>query len=1286
MEVSPDDIAHLDQLVAILRRRQRLLETQRAGYGPLAVPPHIVLELEDIAQELPRHEAELRRLRPTPRSDANPYLGLMTFQESDAARFFGRDVLVAHLLEQLRRAPFLVVLGASGSGKSSLVRAGLIPQLKTGALEGSQTWHYATIKPGARPLDALAAELAQLQNRDLELALRLSRSLAESDRALLMAADILVEQEDGQRLMMVVDQFEELWTQADANERDQFVKLLLAATEASDTPILIVLTMRADFLDRALEHRALAERIERHVVLVSPMQDDELREAIVRPAENAGGSFEPGLVEELIEQVQGRPGALPLLEYTLLELWKRCEADGLMSWTAYRSLGGVEGALAARADQLLHQHYTSEQQAELRRLLLRLVQPGEGTTDTRRRARLDELVPVGKSIHDVQLLLKPLIDERLLTTGRDNVNSEETVEVSHEALLHDWPTFRKWINEARGDLRFQLQLTEDAAEWEAAGGSDELLWRGLRLAQAEAWVERTQARLNARDQTFLDTSRAAEEARRVAEESARKEREQLLVQRAEDERRNVARLRVFLTVGGVLLLIAAGLAVYALNQTNIATVFAAQSARNAELSATAEALARTQARVSNAQANAGEALFELGRGNADRGMLLARASVITDTQQPLLAIRAVREATQQVVPNRSLRGHTKSVNTVAWHPDGKHVLTASDDQTARVWDTASGEVIATFTGHTDAIWSAAWRPDGQQVLTGSADGTAKIWDAASGQVIATLEEHTDRVLAVAWSPDGQQVLTGSADGTAKIWDAASRQVVATLVGHTSSINAVAWSPDGRQVLTGSDDGTAKIWDGASEQVIVTLVGHTSSINGVAWSPDGQQVLTGSDDTTARIWNSVSGQLRITLEAHVVSVWAVTWSPNGEQVLSSGWDSRAKIWDAESGQIVATLLGHTSSVYGVAWSPSGQQVLSGSADTTVKIWDIVSDEAVITLTDHTDDVLAGGWSPDGTQIVTGSADATAKIWNVRSRQVVATLKGHTDGIWSVAWRPDGQQVLTGSVDGTARIWDVATGQAIITLEKHTDRVMAVAWSPDGTRALTGSSNSTAKIWSTASGEVTATLVGHTGTIWSAAWSPDGQQVLTGSADGTAKIWNVATGQVLTTLKGHTGDINAVAWRPDGEQVLTGSNDRTARIWDTASGQSVTTLEGHTFSVWSVAWRPDGEQVLTGSNDRTARIWDAASGQSVATLEGHNSTVAIVVWSPDGKQVLTGSQDKTAKLWISDTTLIIADLTRRVCNVATDDEIRAKITNWRGCTLELAALRNDLEAYDQLRPGQ
>jgi len=725
---SAEQIIHLTDLTATLRRRQRVLESQRARFGEGAVPPQIVLELEDIARDLARHTAELRRLRPSPLDERNPYLGLLTFQEQDAERFFGRDALVADLVDRAGRAPFLAVLGASGSGKSSVVRAGVLPMLKGGALPGSERWRYVTLRPGPRPLDALAIELAKLQGGDLGAVLTLSQQLASSDRALLLSAGMLLDRNAGQRLVLLVDQAEELWTLAPsepdaqatfvAEQQRPFIQHLLTAIAASDAPLLVILTMRADFLHRAAEQPDLAHAIGEHDVIISPMTAAELHEAIERPAANVGGAFEPGLADELIEQTLGRVGALPLLEYTLQELWKQGQPDGALTWAAYRALGGIEGALAARADAILAEHYKPEQQDDLRRLLLRLVQPGEGAADTRRRAALDDLVPAGASLDAVQALLQPLTDERLLvvSTPTDQAASQadsaqppvvggpsSVVELSHEALIRAWPTFGRWIAEARADLRFQLQLEEAARDWHSNSENTELLWSGLRLVQAEAWLTRAQPQLNLRDQAFLDASRAQAEARTRAEEAQRREREALLEYRAAAERRNASRLRIYLAVAGVFLLISVALTLYTLNQEAKLRDVLGQAqqdrvAAEAGLATAEEAAVERQAHIAAAQANAGESLLELGRGNADRALLLAQAAIVTDTQPySLLVLRDIRQSIQNTVPSMVLRGHTTAVPAVAWAPNGKQVLTGSFDKTARIWIADDKPLIAELT-------------------------------------------------------------------------------------------------------------------------------------------------------------------------------------------------------------------------------------------------------------------------------------------------------------------------------------------------------------------------------------------------------------------------------------------------------------------------------------------------------------------------------------------------------------------------------------------------------------
>jgi WD40 repeat protein len=1235
MDTTAEQITHLEQIIDTLRRRQRVLEIQRAGYGPLAVPSHIELELQDITRDLSRNETELRRLRPNAPSDITPYLGLLTFQESDATRFFGRDALIATMLEKVRKSPFLAVLGPSGSGKSSVVRAGLIPQLRAGALPSSERWLYCpALRPGPRPLNSLAAALINMPNgAALGNLFDLQERLATREDALLIAADGLRNGNPDVRLVMLIDQAEELWTFAPTNaamhatfvtqQQGPFLQQIISATQTPDSPLVLLFALRADFLHRAAEHPALAYVIGEHDLIVSPMTNDELRAAIVLPANSASSSFEAGLIEKLIEQTANRPGALPLLEYTLLELWKRKRADGTLTWEAYEELGGVEGALAARADAILAEHYsTPELQQRLRKLLVQLVQPGEGAVDTRRRIRLTDLTPADSEPAAVQTLLKPLADERLLTTGYDPDSKAETVELAHEALIRAWPTFNAWINAAREDLRFQIQLDDAAREWEGSGESTDFLWSGLRLANAEAYIERVKPRFNERDQRFLDASRELRRARQQAEETAQREREALL---------------------------------------------------EARLAAAAQA---------QAQASAGEALFDLSRGNVDRAMLLALGAARRNLAPfPILVARAIRRVFEDTLPNRRLLGHTGDVLAVSWSPGGLYALSGSRDGTVRIWNPLTGALLHSIDTQLGEVSMVDWSPDGNRILIAHINGMVRIWDVQQGQQTHIFRVSGGDLRAVASSPDAQYILTRIARGPAIIWEVATGKSVRTLAGPEADIRAVAWSPSGEQILTGGYDGTVILWGTATNQQLSRLRQHKGKALVVGWSPSGHEALSGGEDSHVYIYDVATGEVRQTLEGRGDYIASAAWHPDGDHVLIAG-DMTARVWNVRTGQLTQVLEGHMDFIRSVDWSPDGRQAISCGRDGAVRIWEVAASQQPQVLIGHTHNVRAVDWSPDGRYALTGSHDKTARIWDVANSELVQTLEGHAANIQSVAWNSDGRYVLTGG-DRTARIWDARTGKLVRILEGHTAAVVCVAWSADDKYILTGAEDRLAHVYESATGDLVRTLKGHTYQVFAVAWSPDAARVLTGSRDGTARIWNWRSGECLSVLQGHTDWIRAVAWSPDGRHILTGSRDRSLRIWDAETGQQIRLLLGHSGLVSSVAWSPDGRFILT-SGDRTARVWEMQSGRPIDILESHRSIVRAGAWSPDGQQVITGSDDRTARIWLVDTHLIIAELTRRLCNLFTDDEIRAEIPSWRGCEAELAAVKDDLAEYDRLRP--
>ncbi len=560
-------------------------------------------------------------------------------------------------------------------------------------------------------------------------------------------------------------------------------------------------------------------------------------------------------------------------------------------------------------------------------------------------------------------------------------------------------------------------------------------------------------------------------------------------------------------------------------------------------------------------------------------------------------------------------GHASWVLSVAYSPDGKTLATASDDNTARVWDRATGKLLLTLQGHTIIVTSVAYSPGGKTLATASYDNTARVWDVASGKLLLTLTGHTSGVRSVAYSPDGKTLATASRDRTARVWDRATGKLLLTLQGHTSSVQSVAYSPDGKTLATASWDYTARVWDAVSGKPQLTLTGHTSWVSSVAYSPDGKTLATASDDKTARVWDRATGKLLLTLTGHTSCVRSVAYSPDGKTLATASWDRTARVWDRATGKLLLTLQGHTWFVTSVAYSPGGKTLATASGDHTARVWDVASGKLLLTLQGHTDSVRSVAYSPDGKTLATASDDKTARVWDAASGKLLLTLTGHTSYVASVAYSPDGKTLATASRDRTARVWDVASGKLLLTLQGHARWVNSVAYSPGGKTLATASYDNTARVWDVASGKLLLTLQGHAGYVLSVAYSPDGKTLATASGDHTARVWDAASGKLLLTLTGHTSYVASAAYSPDGKTLATASFDHTARVWDAVSGKPLLTLQGHTFIVTSVAYSPDGKTLATASTDHTARVWDARTGRELACLitfdDGH-----WLVCTPDG----------------------------------------------------------------------
>jgi eukaryotic-like serine/threonine-protein kinase len=517
----------------------------------------------------------------------------------------------------------------------------------------------------------------------------------------------------------------------------------------------------------------------------------------------------------------------------------------------------------------------------------------------------------------------------------------------------------------------------------------------------------------------------------------------------------------------------------------------------------------------------------------------------------------------------TLYGHTGSVSSVSFSPDGTRMLTGSQDQTAKVWDAQTGTHLLDVKGHVGAVTSVSFSPDGTRILTGSQDRTAKVWDARSGTALLELRGHTGQVTSVAFNQDGGRIVTGSGHWTAKVWDARSGTALIELIGHTNGVTSVSSSPDGTRIVTGSWDGTAKVWDARTGTALLELKGHSNAVRSVSFSPDGTRIVTGGyDDRTAKVWDARTGTALLDLNGHTGIVSSVSFSPDGTRIVTGSSDKTAKVWDARSGTALLDLKGHTRAVSAVSFSPDGTQILTGSDDRTAKLWDARTETALLKLKGHAGDVTSASFSPDGTRIVTAGDDQTAKVWDARTGTPMLDLKGHSRGVTGASFSPDGTRIVTGSFDNTAKVWDARTGTALLDLKGHAGRVRSVSFSPDGTRIITGSLDNTAKVWDTRTATPLLELKGHTSFVSSASFSPDGTRIVTGSYDNTAKVWEARTGTALLDLKGHDQPVNSVSFSPDGTRILTASFDKTANVWDARAGTPVLELK---------ALQPDAEEL-------------------------------------------------------------------------------------------------------------
>ena len=1072
---------------------------------------------------------------PAQEQETSPYLGLEPFREEDAGLFFGRDREIALLVEKLRGPRFLAVLGASGSGKSSLVRAGLVPRLRA----ADDALRVVTLTPGATPLGPLAGQLAATAS-DAPTAAELADDVRALDRA---GERFATTAASGARLLVVVDQLEELFTLARSpGERRAFIDNLVYASTIPGGRVAVVVTMRSDFYSRCADHPALRDLVAEHQFLVGPLDPDGLRDAIEEPARRAGLELEPGLVRRILADVSTEPGALPLLEHLLLELWRR-RRGRLLSLEAYAACGGVGGALARRANEV-YGGLSADQQAVARRVLLRLTQPGEGTEDTRRRASVAELTGDGDG-EDVERVVEAMSAARLVVVTSDEATGEPAVEVTHEALIRAWPELRRWIDADREALRLHRRLTEAAREWSAGGREEGLLYRGARLA---VWRERDTGELNDLERAFL----AAGEERADRDRAAR-------------------RRRVRLAIGGLAVATAAiaAIAVVALTQWRNAS-----DERNVALS----------------RQLAGDATDAEAR-DPELALLLAdRAYRAAPTDQAEQALRQAAHASR-------LRGALRDLGTPVADVrglGGARVLVEGRDGSLRVWDQATdrdGARAVSLGRWKGELWGRAAVTRAGYV-TGGADGAIVLWeDGAPPRAIGNVDASAWDVTPI---EGGRGVLVAGDSGVWR-WDIAAergRRLLSEPSYRVRPGEAPGVLYVSRSFASRSDSSIVR-WQAGREVPVPVDLG----VNDLEISPDGRLLAVATEGGVHVLRTGSRPRQVYFRPLSAPGATDVAFSDDGRRLAVAAF-SGAYVFNARSGAGLAELQGHDGAVTAIGFGPGGRLV-SGGDDGTTLSWDWGRRvEATLPITGRTN---IGGerFGADG-RVTVVDLDGSTRIWDPNGR-TTAGLSAAGGPIASAAATPDRRVVVTGAADftrGRILVRDAA-GRTLLDWSAGT-HVRAVAIDRGGHRiaAAIDDGRVVAASLRPASEPRVITRYQDAGAA-SVAFDPTGTTIASAGSDGQVRLSRGASG--TRVLGWHDAPVIGLAFSPDGSRLASASVDKTARVWDVAGREPAVLLRGQQGSVYAVAFTADGDRLVSGG-DGGLRVWDWRRGATLLSMPG------------------------------------------------------------------------------------
>lgn len=1130
-----------------------------------------------------------------------PYRGMKPLEAEDAGIFFGRESHVIEALDRLRRLvdatppSFLAILGASGAGKSSFMRAGLLPRLSRDdrnflalpvirperAILSGDNGFVASLEEAFRRAGAprSRAECRAAIAAGAQATGALLATLVNTVRAPQLGAE---GRQSLPAVVIAVDQGEELFLADGRTEAEPFLALL-AGLLVADTPRVITLvTIRSDSYE-SLQTAKQLEGIRQETFSLPPMAKGAFQLVIEGPSmrlrdTNRALRIEPALTSALLADVEadGSKDALPLLAFTLERLYREYGTAGDLKLNDYRAMGGVKGSIDAAVERAMT---AAETDPDLRNvidrpaLLRRAIIPGlasidqETRTPRRRVARLSE-IPI-----EAHPFIRLLVAERLLSTEQifDNEGrkaGDVTVEPAHESLLRQWFLLQTWLTEEGAAYATIDSVQRAAAEWQAHACDD-------------AWLAHQDGRLEDAEKVAAreDFGRLIQSSEYSYLVAARMKDDELRHQQVEEARK----LTHHETIG-------------------LAALSRIADADNLPIAAVKLALA--------AWPRAG------------------------DSQRPPLAatISSLRASLPDLREKMKLDNRQGSITCARYSWDGRRILTSSSDRTVRVWDATTGaQLMVVMTGHDGDLMSAAFSFNDQRIVTASYDGTARVWDSATGTQILELKDHPGWVTAASFSleGDGERILTVCAlERSFFVWNAASGEQL-LVVDTGDLVFSADFSPDGKRIVTGLSGGKVLVWDALSGAQIVALEGCTQYVASVSFAPDGNRIVAGSADKTARVWDTGSGTQLLQLIGHEGSVRAA-FSRDGSRIITASTDKTCRIWNSATGTPILVLRGHRGGLTSAEFSPDGKSALTGSLDKTVRQWNAET-ATQIRRFDVGRPLQAATLSPTGKRIAVASRTGAAQIIDVTAKAEVLELFDGETGSNAIAFSPDGTRIVTASNDMIARVWDSYTGERDLLLTGHQNQVTSVAFSHDGTRIVTSSLDGTLIVWDAQSGRRLNLISCPDSWMFSGRFSPDDHSLIAGSNKNSAYLWDALSGALIFELKGHEGPVSSTQLSSDGRRIITGADDGSVRIWDAASGAQILQFALDMTDVNTATFSHNGERIVTASGDNFARVWDAATGVQLLLLSGHEKKVTAADFTLDDERVVTASDDGTVRIW-------------------------------------------------------